>query len=71
MPIEKIPCSVITIVYICDKCNKGRMRATGFSQLTDPPRIQHVCYACNELVFFEKEYPYQVFVENENQYKRN
>lgn len=45
------------VVYQCDKCNKGEMRTTGATYLTDPPAIEHKCTHCGAKENFRAAYP--------------
>ena len=43
--------------YLCDKCKKGDMMATGLGTEKEPKRYQHICNNCGEEILLDKQYP--------------
>ena len=62
MPEVKKKIDVFRLDYICDKCEKGRMRHTGLVLTSMPPQYPHECDECGHAQTFRGfSYPTQVF----------
>jgi hypothetical protein len=64
MQIET-PVTWVQVDQQCDSCNIGRMRPTGVTKMTAPPRYEHRCNHCDAMAAFTKRYPSVEVVEPE------
>ena len=47
----------VMVEYICDECNKGKLRRTGRTYPMNPPSLEYRCDHCGEINNFRESYP--------------
>lgn len=57
MPVEKTTVTAVRVRHRCDKCRQAYYKFTGFTQMSSPPKYQHVCTNCGDTVYFSLRYP--------------
>jgi hypothetical protein len=61
MPSVIRPVEAIEVDYICDECGTGRMRHTGASLMSSPPKFVHRCNQCGSPKSFDGILPYRSY----------
>jgi hypothetical protein len=50
------------VQYECDECEDGYMISTGKYHPTKPPKIEHKCEKCGDIIYLEDKYPKVEFI---------